>query len=104
MNDVRFQTKEALRQKANHPGEDANEKGVARASKRRRWKFEKPRSGETRADGTGSLANRVRRTDKQKGGVQLVKRMDEEPCQEIRDECSYSQIAVQNKKEFYIAM
>jgi hypothetical protein len=31
-------------------------RGVARASKRRRWKFEKPRSGAT--DGTGSLVNK----------------------------------------------
>lgn len=29
LNNVRFQTKEALRQKANRPGEDANEKGEA---------------------------------------------------------------------------
>lgn len=29
LNDVRFQTKEALRQKANRPGEETNEKGKA---------------------------------------------------------------------------
>lgn len=29
LNVTRFQTKEALRQKANHPGEDANEKREA---------------------------------------------------------------------------
>jgi len=48
---MRFQTKEALRQKANRFGEDTNEKGKA---KRRQWKFEKQRRSEMGANDGGT--------------------------------------------------
>lgn len=64
MNDARFQTKEALRQKANRSGEDANEKegeyrnavdGNSRSRREAKWERT-----------TGALVNRVRRESAKK--------------------------------------